>query len=60
MKLQLNEISFIKDCIGNTTIKGSDSVFVGDLIKKILKERDRLLALEKKKQAEMQEVYIKQ
>ena len=26
------------------------------LIKKILKERDRLLALEKKKQAEMQEV----
>ena len=60
MKLQLNEISFIKDCIWNTTIKGSDSVFVGDLIKKILKERDRLLALEKKKQAEIQEVYIKQ
>ena len=60
MKLQLNEITFIKDCIWNTTIKGSDSVFVGDLLKKILKESDRLLALEKKKQAEMQEVYIKQ
>tara|TARA_B100000902_G_C27209437_1_gene863508 strand:- start:949 stop:1131 length:183 start_codon:yes stop_codon:yes gene_type:complete len=60
MKLELNEISFIKDCIWNTTIKGSDSVFVGDLIKKILKEGNRLTALEKKKQSEMQEVYIKE
>lgn len=60
MKLELNEISFIKDCIWNTTIKGSDSVFVGDLIRKILKESNRLTALEKKRQSEMQEVYIKE
>ena len=60
MKLQLNEITFIKDCIWNATIKGSDSVFVGDLLKRILKEGDRLVALEKKKQSEMQEIYIKE
>ena len=60
MKLELNEISFIKDCILNTTIKGSDSVFVGDLIRKILKESNRLTALEEKRQSEMQEVYKKE
>lgn len=60
MKLQLNEITFIKDCIWNSTIKGSDSIFVGDVLKKILKEGDRLKALEAKKAQEMQEIYIKQ
>ena len=51
---------FIKDCIWNSTIKGSDSIFVGDVLKKILKEGDRLKALEAKKAQEMQEIYIKQ
>jgi len=60
MKLQENELAFIKDCIYNTAIKGRDSIFVGDLLRKILKEGDRLQAIEKKKAEEMQEVYIKQ
>ena len=60
MKLELTEVLFIKDCIFNTTIKGKDSILVGDLLKKILKEGDRLQAIEKKKAEEMQEVYIKQ
>lgn len=60
MKLELTEVLFIKDCIFNTTIKGKDSMLVGDLLKKILKEGDRLQAIEKKKAEEMQEVYIKQ
>ena len=60
MKLELTEVLFIKDCIFNTTIKGKDSMLVGDLLKKILKEGDRLQAIEKKKAEEMQEVFIKQ
>ena len=60
MKLELTEVLFIKDCIFNTTIKGKDSILVGDLLKKILKEGDRLQAIEKKKSEEMQEVFIKQ
>jgi len=60
MKLELTEVLFIKDCIFNTTIKGKDSMLVGDLLRKILKEGDRLQAIEKKKAEEMQEVYIKQ
>jgi hypothetical protein len=60
MKLEVNELAFIKDCIYNTAIQGKDSIFVGDLVRKILKESDRLIAIEKKKQAEMQEVYIKE
>tara|TARA_B100002019_G_C21249491_1_gene590291 strand:+ start:486 stop:668 length:183 start_codon:yes stop_codon:yes gene_type:complete len=60
MKLELTEVLFIKDCIFNTTIKGKDSMLVGDLLKKILKEGERLQAIEKKKAEEMQEVYIKQ
>jgi len=60
MKLELNEILFIKDCIWKAAIQGKDSMFVGDLLKKILKEGERLQAIEKKKADEMQEVYIKQ
>ena len=60
MKLQENELAFIKDCIYNTAIKGRDSIFVGDLLRKILKEGERLQAIEKKKAEEMQEVFIKQ
>ena len=60
MKLELTEVLFIKDCIFNTTIKGKDSMLVGDLLKKILKEGERLQAIEKKKAEEMQEVFIKQ
>ncbi len=60
MKLVVNELAFIKDCIYNTAIQGKDSIFVGDLVRKILKENDRLIAIEKKKQSEMQEVYIKE
>ena len=60
MKLELTEVLFIKDCIFNTTIKGKDSILVGDLLKKILKEGERLQAIEKKKAEEIQEVYIKQ
>ena len=59
MKLQGNELAFIKDCIYNTPIKGKDSIFVGDLLRKILKEGERLQAIEKKKAEEMQEVFIK-
>ena len=60
MKLEVNELAFIKDCIYNTAIQGKDSIFVGDLLRKILKENDRLIEIEKKKQSEMQEVYIKE
>ena len=60
MKLEVNELAFIKDCIYNTAINGRDSIFVGDLLRKILKEGDRLQAIEKKKAEEMREVYIKQ
>jgi len=60
MKLEVNELAFIKDCIYNTPIKGKDSIFVGDLLRKILKESDRLIAIQKKKESEMQEVYIKE
>ena len=60
MKLELTEVLFIKDCIWKTTIQGKDSMFVGDLLKKILKEGERLQAIEKKKAEEMQEVFIKQ
>lgn len=60
MKLELTEVLFIKDCIFNTTIKGKDSMLVGDLLKKILKEGEKLQAIEKKKAEEMQEVFIKQ
>ena len=60
MKLEVNELAFIKDCIYNTAIQGKDSIFVGDLLKKIIKEGDRLSAIEKKKAEEMQEVFIKQ
>jgi hypothetical protein len=60
MKLEVNELAFIKDCIYNTAIQGKDSIFVGDLVRKILKESDRLIAIEKKNQSEMQEVYIKE
>lgn len=60
MKLELTEVLFMKDCIFNTAIKGKDSILVGDLLKKILKEGERLQAIEKKKAEEMQEVFIKQ
>ena len=60
MKLELNEILFIKVFIWKAAIQGKDSMFVGDLLKKILKEGERLQAIEKKKADEMQEVYIKQ
>ena len=60
MKLDLNEVVFIRDCVFKTTIQGKDSIFVGDLLKKIIKEGDRLSAIEKKKAEEMQEVFIKQ
>ena len=60
MKLEVNELAFIKDCIYNTAIQVKDSIFVGDLLRKILKENDRLIAIQKKKEAEMQEVYIKE
>ena len=60
MSLVLIVFLFMKDCIFNTAIKGKDSILVGDLLKKILKEGERLQAIEKKKAEEMQEVFIKQ
>jgi|TARA_R100000005_G_scaffold95748_1_gene78541 hypothetical protein len=50
MKLDINELDFIKECIFNSTIKGKDSVFVGGLLSKIFKEVDKLKILEQKKE----------
>ena len=49
MKLDINEVSFMKDALGSVNIKASDSVFVASLITKVDKEFDRLLKLEEKK-----------
>ena len=50
MKLDINELDFIKECIFNSTIKGKDSIFVGALVSKIYKEVEKLKSLEEKKE----------
>ncbi len=50
MKLDVNELDFIKECIFNSTIKGKDSVFVGGLIEKVFKEISKVKTLEEKKE----------
>ena len=57
MKLDINELDFIKECIFNSTIKGKDSVFVGGLLSKIFKEVDKLKILEQKKEVVSKQQY---
>ena len=50
MKLDVGELDFIKECIFNSTIKGKDSVFVGEVLNKVFKEISKLKNLEEKKE----------
>ncbi len=50
MKFDIAELDFIKECIYNSTIKGKDSLFVGEVLNKVFKEVSRLKNLEEKKE----------
>lgn len=50
MKLDINEVHFAVQAIGNVTIKGSDAPTVARLLDKLEKEFVRLQKLEEQKQ----------
>lgn len=50
MKLNLDEVTFIKTAIGSVSIKASDAPAVSDLIIKLDKELSRQIKLQEKKQ----------
>ena len=51
MKLDLTEVDFVKQAVGQVTMKASDASGVTVLLGKLDKEFDRLQKLEAKKQA---------
>lgn len=48
MKLDINEIHFVKSALQNATVKVSDAKFAGGVMEKLDKEFERLAKLEEK------------
>ena len=49
MKLQIDEVGFLRDAIKTVTIKASDAPNVASVMSKLDKEFDRLFKVEEKK-----------
>lgn len=54
MKLEINQVAFIKEAVESVNIKASDAPNVAELISKIDKEYERQLKLQKKNAPEVQ------
>ena len=51
MKLDINEVAFVKNALEGCTVKVSDAKAVSEIMTKLDKEFERLFKLEEKKQA---------
>jgi len=47
MKLNINEVFFLKNAVENATVKGVDSFFVSEVLGKLSKEFSKLEATDK-------------
>ena len=50
MKLDINEVAFVKNALEGCTVKVSDAKAVSQIMDKLSKEFERLFKLEEKKQ----------
>jgi hypothetical protein len=48
LRLNLEEVAFIKEAVANSTIKGSNAAFVAEVLEKLEKEFSRLYEKENK------------
>lgn len=49
MKLEIDEVGFLREAVKSVTIKGSDAPNVASVMSKLDKEFDRLIKVEDKK-----------